>query len=160
MRVCLLGGGKEDAFPSPVLRHADRPKLPVQTIHGSRSDRFAVVEPGDPPVIRSVASGSHKQQMLAIGRPDGVAGERKTRLNPAGGAAIGRHDKNLAGAEGGAHLLLPGHLGEGDPFPVRGELRSPAFACHQSGRAAPGDWDDVDPTALPIGAKDDAAVIR
>src|SRR5258708_40342822 len=101
MRLALFGSGKEDPFASPLIGHSYTLHQAAQPIHSVRSDRFASVEAAHPPVFRAIASRSDKQQMLAIRRPDRMAGERKIRLNPSGLSSLRANQKHLPGAECG-----------------------------------------------------------
>src|SRR5438046_8046756 len=133
MRLALFGSRKEDPFASPLVGHSYTLHQAAQPIHGVRPDRFASVDAAHPPVFRAIASRSDKQQMLAIRRPDRMAGERKIRLDPSGLSSLRGDHEYLPGAECGTDVLRPCQFGEGDPFSMRSKLRPSALFGHQSG---------------------------
>src|SRR5882672_9379091 len=160
MRIRLLGAGKKNALPSPMLGIADRPQRSIQPFESVRSRRFPGVDRAEPPILRAILADAGKQKIAAIGRPNRIAAKLKRRLDAARLAPLRRDNEDLTEAEARAGLVRSALSEEGDPFAVRREPRSPSVFCDQLWRDAAGDGQNVDSASVKLRAVGDQPVIR
>src|SRR5207249_1839319 len=118
MRLTFLRAGEEYFPRAPLLGHSSRLHRPVQPVGGVRSDGSSAFDSSHPPVLDAVASGSDKQQMVAIRRPNRITRKPEIGLDPHGLASLRGDDEDLAAAEGRARVLGSGELRERDPLAV------------------------------------------